>query len=157
VARTSAGLLVFRIRADGPEVLLVHPGGPFWASRDEGSWSIPKGEYDPAVDRAIDAARREFSEETGHPVPDGRPVDLGEVVQRSGKVVRVWAVEGDLDADDVVSNPFTMEWPPGSGRTAEFPEVDRAGWFTTAEARRILLAAQTPFLDRLTAALDSPG
>jgi predicted NUDIX family NTP pyrophosphohydrolase len=150
VARRSAGILLHRRRGDAVEVLLVHPGGPFWAKKDLGAWGLPKGEHGEEEDPRA-CALREFAEETGAPLDAGELRDLGEVKQRGGKVVRAWAAEGDLDAAAVSSNTFTMEWPPRSGRTAEFPEIDRAEWFTLDEARRRILAAQTPFLDRLAA------
>jgi predicted NUDIX family NTP pyrophosphohydrolase len=146
--RRSAGILLHRPGADGPEVLLVHPGGPYWARRDEGGWSIPKGEHEEDED-ARSCARREFAGELGTPPPDAPLTDLGEVRQRAGKRVTAWALAGDLDASAVRSNTFMLEWPPRSGQQREFPEVDRAGWFSIAEARRKLLPAQTPFLDRL--------
>ena len=146
--RRSAGILLHRPGADGPEVLLVHPGGPYWARRDEGGWSIPKGEHEEDED-ARSCALREFAEELGTPPPDAPLTDLGEVRQRAGKRVTAWALAGDLDATAVRSNTFMLEWPPRSGQLREFPEVDRAGWFSIAEARRKLLPAQTPFLDRL--------
>jgi predicted NUDIX family NTP pyrophosphohydrolase len=146
--RRSAGILLHRPGADGPEVLLVHPGGPYWARRDEGGWSIPKGEHEEDED-ARSCALREFAEELGTPPPDAPLTDLGEVRQRAGKRVTAWALAGDLDATAVRSNTFMLEWPPRSGQQREFPEVDRAGWFSIAEARRKLLPAQTPFLDRL--------
>jgi predicted NUDIX family NTP pyrophosphohydrolase len=148
-AKRSAGILLHRRAGDGGrEVLLVHPGGPFWAKKDLGAWSIPKGEYDDGEDPR-DAARREFLEELGSPAADGDLVDLGEVRQRGGKVVTAWALEGDIDADAIASNTFTMEWPPRSGTMREFPEVDRAGWFGLDEARERILPAQAPLLDRL--------
>jgi predicted NUDIX family NTP pyrophosphohydrolase len=147
--RLSAGLLVYRRRPGGPEVLLVHPGGPFWARRDDGAWSIPKGEHGPGED-PLHVALREFREELGAEPPAGEPpASLGELRQPGGKRVSAWAVEGDLDVSEVRSNTFAMEWPPRSGRTAEFPEVDRAGWFDLATARRKLLPGQVGFLDRL--------
>jgi predicted NUDIX family NTP pyrophosphohydrolase len=148
VARRSAGILLHRLAHGAPEVLLVHPGGPFWARRDAGAWSIPKGEYEDGEDPRA-CALREFEEELGAALPPGELVDLGSVKQRGGKLVSAWAAEGDLDADSVHSNTFTMEWPPRSGRTAEFPEIDRAEWFGVEEAREKLVAAQTEFLDRL--------
>ena len=151
----SAGILLFRRGPDGPEVLLVHPGGPFWARRDEGVWSIPKGEHDDGED-PMAAARREFEEETGSAPPPGELIELGEVRQRSGKRVTAWAAEGDLDPDAVRSNTFEIEWPPRSGRRREFPEIDRAAWFGADEARRRLVAAQAEFVDRLLALLDPP-
>jgi predicted NUDIX family NTP pyrophosphohydrolase len=153
VSRTgrSAGLLLYRRGAGGLEVLLVHPGGPFWARRDHGAWSIPKGEYDDG-EAPQAAARREFAEELGTPPPDGEARDLGEVRQRAGKLVRAWALAGDLDAERITSNTFEIEWPPRSGQTREFPEVDRAQWFELAEARRRINPAQAGFLDRLAEA-----
>jgi predicted NUDIX family NTP pyrophosphohydrolase len=134
------------------EVLIGHMGGPLWARRDAGAWTVPKGEY--LDDEApLDAARREFTEELGLPAPTGVPLDLGEVRQSGGKTVRVWAVEGDLDPADVVPGTFTMTWPPRSGRTAEFPELDRVAWSTPDAARERLVTAQREFLDRLGAAL----
>jgi predicted NUDIX family NTP pyrophosphohydrolase len=155
VARRSAGILLYRLTGEGPEVLLVHPGGPFWAKRDEGVWSIPKGEYG-EDDDPLTAALREFEEETGTPLEPGELVELGSVKQKSGKVVVAWAIRGDLDADAIHSNTFAMEWPPRSGRTAEFPEVDRAGWFDPSAARRKLVEAQAAFVDRLLERLDAP-
>ena len=148
MARQSAGILLYRLGGSAPEVLLVHPGGPYWARRDVGAWSIPKGEYAEGDD-PIACARREFEEETGSALPPGDLVDLGSVTQKGGKVVSAWAAEGDLDADAIRSNTFTMEWPPRSGRMAEFPEVDRAGWFEADAAREKLISAQAEFLDRL--------
>jgi predicted NUDIX family NTP pyrophosphohydrolase len=147
-ARRSAGILLYRLSGGRPEVLLVHPGGPFWARRDAGAWSVPKGEYEDADD-PLAAARREFEEETGTALETGELLELGDVRQKNGKVVSAWAAEGDLDADAVHSNSFTMEWPPRSGRTAEFPEIDRVGWFGIDEAREKLNPAQAEFLDRL--------
>ena len=132
------------------EVLLVHPGGPFWARKDAGAWSIPKGEHTDDED-PLAAARREFAEELGHPAPDGEAVPLGEVRQKAGKVVTAWAVEGDLDPATVVSNTFTIEWPRGSGLLREFPEVDRAEWFDLEEAAVRILEVQRPLLDALAA------
>jgi predicted NUDIX family NTP pyrophosphohydrolase len=144
----SAGILLYRRGVGGPEVLLVHPGGPFWARRDEGAWSIPKGEYE-ASDDPLKAAHREFEEELGRGAPDGEPVDLGEIRQKSGKLVRAWGLEGDFDPDLLASNMFEVEWPPRSGEMREFPEVDRAGWFTLERAREKLNPAQVALLDRL--------
>jgi predicted NUDIX family NTP pyrophosphohydrolase len=148
-AKRSAGLLLHRMRGSRPEVLLVHPGGPFWARKDAGAWSIPKGLYEPSED-PLAAARREFQEETGH-APSGEFVKLGSFRQPGGKVVDAWAVEGDFDLGNFRSNVFVMEWPPKSGRTAEFPEADRAGWFGLDEARQRILKGQTPILDALRA------
>ena len=149
-ARTarSAGIVLHRGHGDGLEVLLVHPGGPVWARRDAGVWSIPKGEYGDDED-PLAAARREFAEELGTPAPDGEALELGEVRQKSGKRVRAWALAGDLDAEQIQSNTFSMQWPPRSGRIQEFPEVDRAQWFGLDEAREKLNPAQVEFLDRL--------
>ena len=144
----SAGILLYRHASGGPEVLLVHPGGPFWARRDAGAWSIPKGEHDDG-EAAVDAARREFAEETGSTLALEDLVPLGEVRQRSGKRVEAWAAAGDLDPETVRSNTFELEWPPRSGRMQTFPEVDRAAWFGLEEAQRRLLPAQAPFVDRL--------
>ena len=160
--RRSAGILLFRrtssATSDGVEVLLVHPGGPFWARKDEGAWSIPKGEYgvdgDDPDEEPLTAALREFEEETGRPVPvAGEPIELGTIKQPGGKFVTAWAVEGTLDADRIVSNTFELEWPPRSGKLAEFPEVDRAAWLAVPEARVKILRGQIGFLDRLLAAL----
>ena len=129
-------------------MLLVHPGGPIWAKRDAGAWSIPKGEVEPG-EAPLAVARREFVEELGIAPPDGDPVPLGEVRQAGGKTVTAWAILGDLDVTDIASNTFEMEWPPRSGRIDEFPEVDRAEWFDLGSAREKLNAAQADFLDRL--------
>lgn len=147
----SAALLVYDDSAGGLRVFLCHMGGPFWAKKDDGGWSIPKGLYDPAVERPEDAARREFAEEVGLAAPAGGMTGLGEVRQRSGKIIRAFAVRGDPSLTFVTSNTFTMEWPPRSGRQQEFPEIDRAAWFTVVEARNKLVAGQVPFLDALMA------
>ena len=149
-AKRSAGILLHRHRDGAHEVLLVHPGGPFWAKKDAGAWSIPKGEYEEGED-ARACALREFAEELGSAPPDGELVDLGEIRQRGGKVVAAWALAGDADADAIHSNTFSMEWPPRSGTMREFPEVDRAAWFSLDEARERILPAQAPLLDRLDA------
>jgi predicted NUDIX family NTP pyrophosphohydrolase len=146
--RTSAGILLYRTGSQEIEVLLVHPGGPLFARRDLGSWSIPKGEIDDGED-PLAAARREFTEEVGTAPPAQEPVDLGEVRLKSGKRVRGFALPGDLDATAAVSNTFEMEWPPRSGARQSFPEVDRAEWFSFAEARERLNPAQAAFVDRL--------
>ncbi|WP_416475712.1 NUDIX domain-containing protein [Streptomyces sp. LKA04] len=147
--RRSAGLLLRRRGADAQlQVLLGHMGGPFYARREAGAWTVPKGEYD-AAEPAWDAARREFEEELGLPPPEGEAVPLGEVRQAGGKVVTVWAVEADLDPAAVVPGTFTMEWPPRSGRTEEFPELDRVAWFPVDRAREVIVKAQAAFLDRL--------
>jgi len=150
VARRSAGILLYRERDGGIEVLLVHPGGPFWAKKDLGAWSIPKGEYEEGDD-PLASALREFEEETGTRLEPTGVVELGGVVQRGGKQVTAWALAGDLDPSSVHSNTFTMEWPPRSGRQAEFPEVDRAEWFGLDEAREKLNAVQAELVDRLVA------
>jgi len=147
-ARRSAGLLLFRRSEQGLEVLLGHMGGPFFARRQAGAWTVPKGEYDPD-EPAWEAARREFREELGVAPPDGEAVPLGEVRQTGGKIVTVWAVEGDLDPDAIAPGTFSMEWPPKSGRTQEFPELDRVRWFGLDAARTVIVTAQTAFLDRL--------
>ncbi|MGV9233125.1 NUDIX domain-containing protein [Streptomyces nigra] len=146
--RRSAGLLLFRRTDAGPEVLLGHMGGPYFARRDAGAWTVPKGEYAPD-EPAWDAARREFQEELGLPPPDGEAVPLGEVKQAGGKTVTVWAVEADLDPAAVVPGTFAMEWPPRSGRTREFPELDRVAWLPLDRARELIVKAQAAFLDRL--------
>ncbi|RBP14107.1 putative NUDIX family NTP pyrophosphohydrolase [Roseiarcus fermentans] len=150
--KTSAGILLFRSRPYGAEVLLVHPGGPYWARKDDGAWSIPKGEANPGED-LLDAARREFFEETGARV-EGAFMDLGAHRQPGGKVVAAWALEGDFDPASLSSGPFTMEWPPRSGKTAEFPEVDRAEWFDLAAAERKILVGQRPILAALARRLE---
>ena len=150
--RTSVGVLLWR-RRNGPlEVLLAHPGGPLWGRRDLGHWTIPKGEMEPG-EELVDVARREFAEETGHAVPDKPLLELGQVTLKSGKLVLAWAVEGDLDPSNAVSDTFDMEWPPRSGVVQAFPEIDRVEWFDLDVARRKLNAAQVPFLDRLQAAV----
>jgi predicted NUDIX family NTP pyrophosphohydrolase len=147
--KRSAGILLHRGGAEQREVLLVHPGGPFWARRDAGAWSIPKGEYDDG-EEPLACALREFEEEIGSALEAaGDLVELGEVTQRNRKRVTAWAAAGDVDASAVRSNTFTMEWPPRSGRTEEFPEIDRAEWFPLAQAREKLIEAQVVFLDRL--------
>lgn len=151
----SAGILLFKHGAGGFEVFLVHPGGPFWAKKDLGAWSLPKGEYDRQED-PLNAALREFEEETSFRLEPGNLLPLGELKQPSGKIVTAWALEKDVDAALVKSNLFEMEWPPKSGQRQEFPEVDRAGWFPLAEAREKLLKGQVGFLDRLMEALTEP-
>jgi|SRR5579862_1452404 len=146
--RESAGLLCYRRVSGDLEVLLVHPGGPFWANKDDGVWSIPKGHIDPG-EEPLDAARREFVEETGAPAPDGRLVRLSPVRQGAGKIVHAWACEADFDESTFRSLTFSMEWPPRSGRHQTFPEIDRAGWFALAAARRKILKGQLPLLEEL--------
>ena len=147
-AKRSAGILLYRLNGGEAEVLLVHPGGPFWANKDEGAWSIPKGEYEDGEDPEA-CARREFAEETGAELAPGELADLGSVKQKSGKQVTAWAVEGDLDAAAAVSNTVELEWPRGSGRQVTFPEMDRFAWVDLATARALLVTAQAAFLDRL--------
>lgn len=151
MARLSAGLLMYRTTNGAIEVLLVHPGGPFWARKDDGAWSIPKGEYPPDED-PLAAAIREFHEETGCQA-NGPFVPLAQVTQASGKVVSAWAMKGDWDPALLQSNTFSMEWPRGSGRQQEFPEVDRAAWFGLADARRRINPGQRGLLDELSAKL----
>jgi predicted NUDIX family NTP pyrophosphohydrolase len=153
MAKRSAGLLLYRRRNESIEVFLVHPGGPFWAKKDAGAWSLPKGEYGEDED-PLTAARREFQEESGFRAPD-RAVGLGEVKQAGGKIVSAWAAEGDCDPAQLVSNLCQIEWPPRSGRMIEIPEVDRAAWFSLDAARERILKSQQPFLDRLAHLLDA--
>jgi predicted NUDIX family NTP pyrophosphohydrolase len=148
----SAGILLYRGSGSTLEVLLVHPGGPLWARRDRGAWSIPKGEYT-ADEDPLAAALREFEEELGVSAPDAEPLELGAVRQKAGKLVRAWALAGDLDPVALRSNTFTLEWPPRSGRSREFPEVDRAAWFSVSGARAHINPAQVELLDRLEARL----
>lgn len=151
MAKRSAGILLFRRRAGAIELLLVHPGGPYWAGKDEGAWSIPKGEFD-ETEEPLAAAKREFAEETGIEIA-GPFFALQPVKQRSGKTVHAFAAEGDCDAAAIRSNAFEMEWPRGSGKVARFPEVDRAAWFDPEQAKRKLNAAQAQLVDQLLALL----
>jgi predicted NUDIX family NTP pyrophosphohydrolase len=155
VKKLSAGLLMFR-RRPGLELFLVHPGGPFFRNKDEGAWSIPKGEVEEGS-QPLEAALREFSEETGAEPPEGELVPLGEIRQKGGKRVVAWAVEGDLEPSKVKSNTFEIEWPPGSGRRERFPEVDRADFFPPELARRKLNPAQAELVDRLERTLEGGG
>jgi predicted NUDIX family NTP pyrophosphohydrolase len=150
--KESAGILMYRRRNSTLEVLLVHPGGPYWAKKDAGAWSIPKGEFSEKEDR-FSAAKREFKEETGI-FPEGNFVALAPVRQPGGKVVYAWAVKGDCDAETIVSNTFSMEWPPRSGKYQEFPEVDRAGWFTMDVAKKKILKGQVSLLEELAQMID---
>jgi len=152
MAKLSAGLLLYRITDGVVEVLIGHPGGPFWAKKDEGAWSIPKGEYLDGDDPWT-AARREFEEELGKPAPAGPRIEFAPLKQPSGKIVTIFAVRGDLDLDGTFSNTFTLEWPKGSGNINEYPEIDRVGWFPVSEARSKLLTGQRPVLDLLVQAL----
>ncbi len=145
--KTSAGLILYRHREGSLEVLIAHMGGPYWAKKKRG-WSVPKGEYDENED-PLACARREFEEETGFEPPAGDPVDLGEIVQKSGKRVRAWALEGDLDPAGAFSNRIEIEWPPRSGRLIEIPEVDRVEWFRPEEAKERVIKAQGELFDRL--------
>jgi predicted NUDIX family NTP pyrophosphohydrolase len=150
-AKQSAGILLYRLAASGPEVLLVHPGGPYWAKKDLGAWTIPKGEFEEG-EEARDAALRELAEELGAAAPAVDPstlMALGSVRQKGGKVIHAWAAEGEFDPVELRSNGFTIEWPPRSGVEREFPEVDRAEWFEPARGRERILAAQADFVDRL--------
>jgi predicted NUDIX family NTP pyrophosphohydrolase len=151
--KLSAGLLLYRRSGDDVQVLVAHPGGPIWTRRDAGAWSLPKGAPLDSETDLLDTARREFEEETGHPAPDGTAIDLGEVRMRSGKVVRGWAVEGNLDPATIRSMMAEVEWPPRSGRRISVPEIDRVLWADPAEARRRLNPAQSAFVDRLLQAL----
>jgi predicted NUDIX family NTP pyrophosphohydrolase len=153
--RTSAGLLLYRRGGSGLEVLIGHMGGPFWARKDDAAWSVPKGEYG-AGELAFAVALREFEEELGSPAPATDFLPLGEIRQAGGKVLTVWAAEGDLDAAAARSNTFTVEWPPRSGRLQEFPEIDRAAWMTVDAARTKLVRGQVALLDRLIAVVADP-
>jgi predicted NUDIX family NTP pyrophosphohydrolase len=154
MAKESAGIVLYRYRDSKLEIFLVHPGGPFWKNKDSGAWSIPKGEFDARED-PLQAARREFHEETGCSV-DGSFIDLGPVRQAGGKIVHAWAVEGDCEAESISSNSFTIEWPPRSRQRKEFPEVDRAGWFSLQLAREKILKGQLMLLDKLQRMLKDP-
>ncbi len=151
--KLSAGLLLYRITDGVVEVLIGHPGGPFWARKDDGAWSIPKGEYVEGEDPWT-VAQREFEEELGKRPPDGPRIEFAPVKQPSGKIITAFAVRGDLDLTGTVSNTFTLEWPKGSGKISEYPEIDRVGWFAVAAARSKLLKGQRPILDRLLSALE---
>lgn len=152
MTKRSAGILMYRGAGSALELLLVHPGGPFWAKKDDGAWSIPKGEYEDGDD-PLAVAKREFAEELGGPPPHGGYLDLGELRQPSRKTIMAFAVQGDFDPAGLASNRFEMEWPPRSGRRQSFPEVDRAAWFSPDKARLKILAGQAPFIDRLLACL----
>jgi predicted NUDIX family NTP pyrophosphohydrolase len=154
--KRSAGIVLFRRKSGRTEVLLGHMGGPFWARRDAGGWSIPKGECEAGEDDLV-AARREFQEELGLPVPDGALIELGAVRQSGGKTVVAWALDGDLDPGSMVPGTFSMEWPRGSGTLQEFPEIDRAGWFELPTAAEKIVTGQRPLLDRLAEHLEAQG
>ena len=147
MAKQSAGILLYRFRDNQLQIFLVHPGGPFFSKKDNGSWSIPKGEFN-NDENPLDAAKREFMEETGQPI-DGKFIELEPVIQKAGKKVYAWAVEGDVDHEAIVSNLFEMEWPPRSGKKQTFPEVDKAGWFDTETAKTKINIAQSVFMDKL--------
>jgi predicted NUDIX family NTP pyrophosphohydrolase len=153
MAKKTAGILLYRFRSTEPEVFLIHPGGPFWAKKDNGAWSIPKGELEEQED-ALNAAKREFQEETGF-APEGNFIPLRPLKQRSGKLVYAWAVNGDCDAESIKSNTFSMEWPPRSGKQQAFPEADRAAWFSLDVAREKILPAQIAFIEELERILES--
>ena len=155
-SRISAGIVLYRRAGGTLEVLLAHPGGPYFAARDEDVWSIPKGEVEPD-ETLYEVARREFEEETGHRPPDDPAIELGSIVQKGGKVVHGWALDGDLDPSAARSNTFPLEWPPRSGRIILVPEIDRVAWFDGAEARRRIKSTQIPLLDRLEVALEAGG
>ncbi len=156
-SKTSAGLLPYRVREGRLEVLIAHMGGPLWANKDDGAWSIVKGEYDAREEDAYEAALREFAEETGHEPPRGEALALGEIRQRSGKRVVAWAIAGELDPATVSSNTFSMEWPPRSGAQQEFAEIDRVAWVDAATARRKLVAGQAALVDALQGHLGAPA
>ena len=150
--KKSAGLLLYRHNEDSLEVLLVHPGGPFWRNKDQGAWTIPKGEFDD--EDPLEAAKREFKEETGFEPPDGQYIPLTPIKQKNGKVVHAWAVEGDFDPARLNSNEFETEWPPKSGRMQKFPEIDRAEWFALDVAKQKMLSGQGALLDELARKLE---
>lgn len=154
--KLSAGLLLYRERGGLLEVLIGHPGGPFWARKDEGAWSIPKGEYAEGEDPWT-IAQREFTEELGKPPPSGPRIDFAPLRQPSGKIITAFAVRGDLDLEGTVSNTFTLEWPPRSGTVKEYPEIDRVAWFEVEQARAKMLKGQRPLLDRLCEAVGRDG
>ncbi len=156
MAKQSAGLLLYKKTPDGLQVLLGHPGGPFWAKRDQNAWSIPKGEFVEG-EEPLKAAKREFREEMGRDAPEGAIMELGSAKQSSGKIVHAWAMEADFDPSDIQSNEFQMEWPPKSGQQQAFPEIDRAGWFTVAAARQKLVKGQLPLLEKLAELLQVPS
>lgn len=152
VVKQSAGLLVYRIRQDNPEVFLVHPGGPFWANKDIAAWSIPKGEFEAGED-PLQAAMREFTEEAGLDVPNGEPTLMPSIKQSGRKHIHVWCLRGELDASAVRSNSFELEWPPKSGKTVTYPEIDRAAWFRLDEAKIKLHKGQVIFVEQLPDAI----
>jgi predicted NUDIX family NTP pyrophosphohydrolase len=151
--KKSAGILLYRFHNNLPEILLVHPGGPFWAKKDAGAWSIPKGEFE-ENENPLDAAKREVEEETGIKV-SGKLIELTPVKQKSGKIIYAWAVQGDFDDAEIKSNTFEIEWPPKSGKKQSFPEVDKAGWFTMEEAKQKIVPGQAPLIEELRTKLDA--
>lgn len=152
--KTSAGLLVYRVKNNKPEVLIVHPGGPFWSKKDAGAWSIPKGVYDETED-PFSAAKREFEEETGFKAPEGEYIGLGEIKRKDGKYIRAWGIKADLDETKIKSNDFEVEWPPRSGQTKKFPEIDKGSWLSLDEAAIKIQPAQIVFLKRLAKNLNT--
>ena len=155
-SKRSAGILLYRRRGGQVEVLLVHPGGPFWSRKDDGAWFVPKGELE-ADEEPLSAARREFREELGSEPPNGEPLLLGTVKNKGGKLIYAWALEGDFDLSAFASNTFTLEWPPRSGQMREFPEIDRAAFFALSDAEPKLHPAEQPFLERLRVLLGEPA
>jgi predicted NUDIX family NTP pyrophosphohydrolase len=153
--KQSAGMMLFKSQGGKNKVMLVHPGGPFWAKKDVGAWSIPKGEFADG-EQPLEAAKREFAEELGKPAPRGNFIELGSAKQSGGKTVYAWALESDFDASTVASNMFSIEWPPKSGRMQEFPEVDRAGWFSLDEGAKKIVKGQLPLLKALASRLGEP-
>ena len=153
--KKSAGILLYRLLKNKPELFLVHPGGPFWTNKDAGAWTIPKGEYD-INEEPLAAAIREFSEETGH-IISGNFISLTPIIQKAGKQVDAWALEGDIDATNIRSNSFNIEWPPKSGNWKSYPEIDRAEWFDIKTAKEKINPAQVAFLEELIMKLDGPG
>jgi predicted NUDIX family NTP pyrophosphohydrolase len=152
VGKQSAGILVYRKKDTSVEVLIVHPGGPFWAKKDKGAWSLPKGEFVEG-EKGLSAAKREFKEELGLEPPEGTYTEMGSVKNKSGKTIHAWTIEGDVDVSAITSNTITIEWPPRSGKQQEFPEVDKAGWFSLEKAKEKLNPAQAAFIDRLVQTL----
>ncbi len=152
--KTSAGLLVYRLKGNKLEVMLAHMGAPWWARKDKGAWTIPKGEY--TEEEPLAAAKREFAEELSLPVLEGELIDLGTIEQKNNKIVTAWAIEADIDVSDITSNTFTAEWPPRSGQKQQFPEIDRAAWFTPADAMEKIVSGQAELIERLVGKLKFP-
>ena len=153
MSQQSAGILLYRLNQASIEVLLVHPGGPFWIKKDSGAWSIPKGEFSTTED-PLTAAKREFEEETGSPI-SGEFIQLHPIRQKSGKIIQAWAIEGNIDAEHITSNTFELEWPPKSGKKQQFPEVDKASWFTVPVAKQKIIQSQVLLIDQLIDKLES--